>query len=143
MTKYLSWKTHLQVEETQNFINHCILKWDFEGELPFCIYHKTDAQVIGMLEFRIDKFKADFGYVLGKKYWNKGYMTEALNPVVKYILSKDEIYKIWAFHDIDNPASGKVMEKLGLRFVCKMRNWVIHPNISEKPRDCHIYSLDK
>lgn len=54
--------------------------------------------------------------MLSKKHWNKGYTTEAYKAVI------DELFcngftKITAAHRIDNPASGRVMEKCGMIFV--------------------------
>ena len=109
----------------------------------FVIYHKIDRQAIGMIDFRIDGFQANFGYVLAKKYWNQGIMTEAMKPVIQYVYTMPTIYRIWATHDWDNEASGKLMIKLGLEYEGTLRKAFIHPNISDKPRDGKLYSLVK
>ena len=56
------------------------------------------------------------GYVLGEKFWNKGYMTEALDAVIAYLFDATAVNRIEATHDIANPGSGKVMEKAGMTF---------------------------
>lgn len=143
VTKYLVWKPHTDIQQTLDWINFCIKNSNTSSGFKLVIYHKLDKQAIGMIDFRFSDFQADFGYVLSRKYWNKGIMTEAMEPVLKYVYNQPSIYRIWATHDIDNSASGKVMEKLGLQYEGILRRSIIHPNISDKPRDAKVYSLVK
>ncbi len=55
----------------------------------------------------------EIGYVLGKEYWNKGYMTEALDSFISFLFSKG-IHKVFCTHIIENTASGRVMQKCGM-----------------------------
>lgn len=56
------------------------------------------------------------GYVLSKKYWNLGYVSEALKSVIEYLIKEANFNRIEAIHAIDNIASGKVMKKEGMKF---------------------------
>ena len=58
---------------------------------------------------------AEIGYVLGEPYWGKGIMTEAIHRVLEYGLKDRKFHKIFATHYIDNPASGRCMEKAGMK----------------------------
>ena len=60
--------------------------------------------------------KAAIGYIINQKYWNQGLTTEANRAVIELAFEKIGMNKLDAFHDNDNPASGKVMEKSGMRF---------------------------
>ena len=60
--------------------------------------------------------KAAIGYIINKKYWNQGLTTEANRAVIELAFEKIGMNKLTALHDKDNPASGKVMEKSGMRF---------------------------
>jgi ribosomal-protein-alanine N-acetyltransferase len=143
VTKYLVWQPHKTIEATKWFIDFCINKNKVSDNLIFSIFHKTDHQVIGMIEFTLDDFKATFGYVLSKKYWNSGLMTESMKPILNYVYKLEKIKRIWATHNINNEASGKVMLKLGMSFEGILRNNIIYPNISSEPQDTKIYSLVK
>ena len=143
VTKYLTWKPHKEFQDTVKWIKKCILDSKTEKSLFFVLSLKEENQTIGMIDFRLDDFKASFGYVLAKKYWNKGFMTEAMKPVLEYVLNKPTIFRIWATHDLENEASGKVMLKLGMTFEGILRRSVMHPNISNEPRDGKYYSLVK
>ncbi len=143
VTKYLTWKPHTEYAQTEEWVRFCIKTANDESGLKFVVHHKADAETIGMIDFRFDGFQTDFGYVLARRYWNQGLMTEAMLPLIRHVYSLPNIYRIWATHDIDNPGSGKVMEKIGMKYEGTLRRSIIHPNISDLPRDAKYYSLVK
>lgn len=55
------------------------------------------------------------GYWVGLPYWNKGYCTEAARAVVAYGFEELKLNRIWAPHFKSNPASGRVLEKIGMQ----------------------------
>ncbi len=63
-------------------------------------------------------------------------MTEAANAVVDWALSQPEVFRVWAVCDVENVASARFLEKIGMRREGTLSRWIIHPNISEQPRDC-------
>ncbi len=143
ITKYLTWRPHKSPEETRSFIQQCIKDWESRTRFPFVICLMSTREVIGMIEFRIDKFKAEIGYVLYKKYWGQGYMTEALKEMLDLLLSQEKIYRVQAYCDIENAGSFRVMEKAGMKCEGILSRFAIHPNISDKPRDCYMFSKTK
>ena len=58
----------------------------------------------------------DISYNLGKKYWGHGYITEAMKKVIEYAFTTIKAKEIVAFHAVENPASGRVIEKLGFTY---------------------------
>ncbi len=56
------------------------------------------------------------GYNLHYDYWHKGYCTEAMRAIIDFAHKELGINKICSSHAADNPRSGKVMEKCGLKF---------------------------
>jgi ribosomal-protein-alanine N-acetyltransferase len=71
VTKYLTWKPHQSIEETQAFIAGRIDAWDKGDDLTWAVT-TVDGHLIGAISLRIDGFKADFGYVIGRKFWGNG-----------------------------------------------------------------------
>ena len=57
-----------------------------------------------------------------------------------WIKQQPGVFRFSAVHDVDNPASGRVMEKAGMAFEGIMRRAAIHPNISDEPRDVALYA---
>jgi ribosomal-protein-alanine N-acetyltransferase len=107
------------------------------------LVRKKDTQLIGMIEIRISKHKADLGYVLTKSEWGKGYMPEAVKVIIDWALRQNNIYRVWAVCDLENDSSARVMEKVGMRKEGVLKRWLIHPNIAPEPRDCFCYSVSK
>ena len=71
---------------------------------------------IGYMDYSMDNASVEIGYSLARWLWNGGYMTEALARVIDYTFESMDINRIEAQHELDNPASGRVMEKCGMRF---------------------------
>ncbi len=76
---------------------------------------KTD-QLIGAVGLTVTKrfSRAELGYWVGKPFWGKGYASEASETVLRYGFEVMQLNKISASHMTRNPASGKVMQKIGM-----------------------------
>ena len=75
----------------------------------------SSVGTIGYMNYDMDNASVEIGYSLAKWMWNGGYMTEALRRVIDYTFDAMDINRIEAQHELDNPASGRVMEKCGMR----------------------------
>lgn len=143
VAKYTGWQPHKSAKETDEFVSRCILTWADASAFPYVLIRKEDAQLIGMVEIRIAKHKADLGYVLARSEWGKGYMPEAVRSLIDWALGQNEIYRIWAVCDVENRASARVMEKVGMQREGLLSRWFVHPNIAKEPRDCYCYAVTK
>src|SRR5205807_234366 len=115
VTRYLIWLPHKRIEETREFLNRCLDCWNTGSAFPWVITGKNDNQVMGMIELRVDRHTANLGYVLARDFWGNGYMPEAAGAIVDWALSQPEIYRLWAVGDIENKASARVLEKIGMQ----------------------------
>jgi len=143
VTRYLTWKPHRSREETVGFLKGVLSAWRERSAYAWVITRKPDHCLLGMIALRLEGHKANLGYVLTRAYWGQGYMTEAAQPVVELALQQSEIFRLWAVCDVDNLASARVLEKLGMSREGRLRRWIMHPNISAEPRDCWCYALIK
>ena len=84
----------------------------------FGIREKENLKLIGGIGLHLDLVnnKAEVGYWLGKSFWNKGYVSEALQRVLQFGFEELNLNKIYASHFPHNPASGKVLQKNGFEF---------------------------
>ena len=114
VTRYMIWDSHQDIDETKRVVE----KFYMPRLGVFAIELKEERKCIGCIDLRLEPKhdKAEVGYVLNRNYWNKGYMTEALKRLIDHALSKLGLNRIEAVHDIRNIASGKVMEKSGMRY---------------------------
>lgn len=140
---YTTWQPHKSIQETKNFLRYILEKWKKNEEFNFII--EKDNNILGLFKIVfLNKNKAQIGYALGKKYWGKGYMTMILKEMINYLFSQKNIKEIQAFCDVDNIASKKVMIKSGMKFVKLLKNFIIHPNISEDiKRNCLLFKILK
>ena len=122
VTKYLSWPTHENVEISRmvledwinNYVKDDFYLWaiEFEGQL---------VGSISVVYLNNDVEKAHVGYCIGKNWWHKGIMSEALKAIMGFLFDDVGVNRIEACHDPRNPNSGKVMLKCGMRFEGTLR----------------------
>ena len=69
--------------------------------------------------------RARLGYRLGTAYWNQGYCTEAVRAMLDYGFTRLSFHRIYAPHFHNNPASGRVLRKVGMTYEGRMREHYI------------------
>ena len=143
VTRYLAWRPHKHIQETEVFLSGCVAAWKKDTQFPYIVTIKETGAITGMIEIRLNGFKADVGYVFSPQFWGKGIASESLCSLVEWALSQNSIYRIWALCDVDNLASARVLEKAGMQREGLLRRQIIHPNISDEPRDCYCYAIAK
>ena len=143
VTRFLPWRPHPHIEETNDFVLRSIDSWEEGYSYPWVVICKDINELIGMIQIRIDNFRADIGYVLAKAHWGNGFATEMTTAVVNWAIRQPSIYRVWATCDVENLASARVLEKVGMQKEGLLRRYIIHPNISTEPRDCFCFSIVK
>jgi len=119
VTRYLTWPAHARIETTRAIIDMWLQELKNEDCYRWCLELKDSGKVIGCIDVvqilpQIES--AMVGYCMGKAWWNKGIMTEALIAVEHFLLQEVGFNRVEAYHHVDNPASGRVMEKSGMKF---------------------------
>ena len=143
VTRYLTWRPHKNVDESYAILDLIAKLWRNGETFSYAITVKGDDTLIGMITIHPDGFKPSIGYVLARPHWGKGYMTEAVRAVTDWLLRQPDIYRVFATCDVDNPASAKVMEKAGMKYEGLLRRYMVHPNVSDEPRDCLMYAATR
>lgn len=118
-TQYLSWTAHLNSGTTKNILTEWIKDYNKKNCYRWAIILKETGKRIGGIDVVLLMEHIDcceIGYVLSKQHWNQGIMTEALKAVIDYLFERANFNRIQARHDIENPASGKVMQKSGMTY---------------------------
>jgi ribosomal-protein-alanine N-acetyltransferase len=143
VTRYLTWRPHTELAQTEAFIQRCLRTWETGDAFPYAITFPDQGEAIGMVEIRMQGHKAEIGYVLAREFWGYGYTTEATTAVVDWAARQPGMYRVWALCDTENAASARVLEKVGMQREGILRRWIIHPNVGDEPRDCFCYALTK
>lgn len=124
VTQFLSWDTYKNIDMAVDYIENVLLKYSKNEIAPWGIEWKENSKLIGSIDFvQYDRknFSAEIGYVLNRKYWNKGIMTEALKEIVKFGFDEMNLTRIETKLDSRNVASEKVMQKNGLKYEGTLR----------------------
>jgi RimJ/RimL family protein N-acetyltransferase len=82
-------------------------------ELCWAITDRTARAVLGVVGLRPEGDAAELGYWLGRRHWGQGIATEAAAAVVRTAFDDLGLARLVAGHFADNPASGRVLGKLG------------------------------
>ncbi|MNJ91289.1 putative ribosomal N-acetyltransferase YdaF [compost metagenome] len=77
---------------------------------------KKDKALVGCISLMISPQhkRGEIGYWVGEEFWGHGFCTEAAQAIVDYSFNQISLQKITARHIAQNPASGKVMQKVGM-----------------------------
>lgn len=141
-TRYLSWKTYTTVEPLAAFLHTVAQNWlDPEARhVSWLLFNRETRGLVGSIGIVIEGGKMMCGYVFGRDHWGKGYATEALTWLADWGLAQPGLQRVWAFCDVGNPASARVMEKSGFAREGILRRWHVCPNIGPDLRDCIVCS---
>jgi RimJ/RimL family protein N-acetyltransferase len=143
VTRYLTWRPHTSLEQSQAIIANAISVWKDEARFPYMITLKESSRVIGMIDPRVEGPKVGVGYVIGRMHWGNGYMPEATRAIIEWAFQQPTIYRVYATTDVENVASQRVLEKVGMQREGLLKKYIVHPNISDIPRDSYMYAITK
>ncbi|MBN1354723.1 GNAT family N-acetyltransferase [bacterium] len=106
----------------------------------FAITIRETKELTGAISLNIirEDEKAELGYWIGKPYWNRGYCTEAAARILGYGFRELKLNRIYAVHFLRNPASGRVLEKIGMVFEGCLRQSV---KKWDRFEDLHVYGI--
>ena len=125
---YVTWEPHSDVEVTRNSIRNWVASYANPNYYKWAICLKEDSrQVIGdisIVEIHEEDSSCEIGYILGKAYWGRGIMTEALKAVLYFCFTQAGFQKVRARYASLNLASGRVMEKAGMSYLKTITNGV-------------------
>lgn len=115
VTKYLSWKPHISLKDSEKILEMLSKEAKEKDSYVFkVIVLKENDKMIGTIDARIfgEGLKdAEFGYCLNPKYWNKGYMSEALKAFMEALHKEHGVENVFGSFERENIASKRVMQK--------------------------------
>ena len=118
VTKYLTWPTHPNVDITRMLIGDWTSKYEDGSYFNWVIELKSSRSAIGnisVVHLKEEIDAAEIGYCMSRTYWGQGIMPEALRAVMDYLFDEVGLNRVAACHDVNNPMSGRVMEKAGMK----------------------------
>ncbi len=117
VTKFLVWTPYTDIAPVREYLSGVIRDYSAKPIHYWAIEYEHEViGSISTIDMNTRRHSCEIGYCLGYDYWNKGIMSEALSMIIKYLFEEGGMHRIAAKHDVENPASGKVMRKCNMTY---------------------------
>ncbi len=119
VTKFLTWATYTSIQDAHERIAFLQAQYAKGEAWDWAIVHKEIGQVIGSIGVVSvsEKVSAvEVGYCIGRRWWRQGITSEAFSALIDDLFTNCGVNRITSRHDPNNPGSGAVMRKCGLRY---------------------------
>lgn len=105
------------IEDALSWIEHHLDNFIIDRSYEFAITDKESGQLYGAIALSNNhKFKhGEIAYWVGEEYWGNGYATEAAQAILHFAFDEKQYHRVFARFFRSNPASGRVMEKIGMK----------------------------
>lgn len=144
VTKFLTWPTHTDVSVTERILREWVPQYGDDAYYNWAIALKEHGPEpignINVCHWRENGDVPEIGYCMGKRWWHQGIMSEALGAVIDFLFDRVGVERVVARHDVNNPHSGGVMRKCGMKFE-KIREKDNRNNQGEC--DCACYAIGR
>lgn len=124
VSRYVFWEPHRTILDSRSMIRYMQQKMKMGEPSSWGIVLKETQKVIGTIgfvEISHEHQCAEVGYSLDERFWNHGYATQALARVLNFAFLQLQCNRVEAFFNVQNPASGRVMEKNGMHYEGTMK----------------------
>ena len=125
VTKYVTWPAHSSVEVTRMVLRDWTDSYENPDRYNWAIICRGgDGKPIGNISavhVNEKTSEVEIGYCMGRAWWGRGIMTEALKAVIDYFIEQVGANRVAARYDTNNPGSGRVMAKAGMTYEGTLR----------------------
>lgn len=129
VAEHVLWSPHKSLFDTRGYLRFILRQYRDGVPSSYGMVLKETGRVIGTIGFMNyspENSSAEVGYSMGRPYWNKGLMTEALQALIAMAFEDLHVHRVEAMHETTNPASGKVMLKCGMQYEGVMRGKIFN-----------------
>jgi len=119
VTRFLTWPTHSSPDVTRAVLESWTEQYSQPDFYQWAMVPRDLGTPFGSISVVSHNDLAELahvGYCMGRPWWHRGYMTEALSAVIAYLMDEVGFGRIEAVHDTRNPHSGGVMKKCGMTY---------------------------
>jgi ribosomal-protein-alanine N-acetyltransferase len=128
VSRFWGWEPHKDIDETKEYLaSYIISGYSDIKTYNWIIVLKNISQAIGYIYLNgVDEADGsiEVHFALSRKYWNQGIMPEACKSVLAFAFSVIGVTRVHTRHHTDNPASGRVLQKCGMRYL-KTAYWQV------------------
>jgi ribosomal-protein-alanine N-acetyltransferase len=143
VSTFLLWYPHKSKQDSIDFINFAKDMFAKDISIIWGIELKEEKKLIGIFDLRTMQLIndcAEIGYVISNIYWNRGFISESIQEVIKFCFNELKLNRVEAHCDEENIGSARVMEKAGMKYEGTMREKLY---VKDKYRSMKLYSILK
>ena len=143
VTKFLTWSAYTSSETAMWVLDEWAVSYKKPDYYQWAIVLKDINEPIGSISVVSINEKtqmAEIGYCIGRPWWNRGITSEALSAVINFMFDQVGANRVQAKHDVNNPHSGLVMKKCGMKYEGTLRSAAVN---NQGVCDVSIYALLK
>lgn len=126
VTKYLTWPAHASVEVSRFVLADWVKSYGKDDYYQWAIVPKGNGDEpigsIAAVHMNEDVSLVHIGYCIGRAWWHQGMTSEALKAVMDFFFDQVGANRVEARHDPNNPHSGGVMRKCGMKYEGTLRS---------------------
>lgn len=139
VTKYLLWAPHPDVAATRRVITEKLNAGP--DERTWVIELRNSGEVIGLASCRRPvPHSVEIGYCLGRRWWGKGVMAEAIEMLLTALNADGGVYRVWATCSVDNERSARLLERSGFVLEGRLARHAVYPTMGPEPHDSLLYA---
>ena len=143
VARYTTWEPYDSVEEARRFLESVISNYELGEPANWGLELKENGKFIGMCGFMAGSWepeyaRASLGYAIGREYWGRALVTEAVRAAIEFGFEKLALNRIEARCVAENTASERVMQKAGMSYEGTLRDYVFRKG---RYWDYRVYSI--
>ena len=139
VTRYLLWAPHHDVAATRRVITEKMNVSDDERTWVIALKHSGD--VIGLTSCRRSlPHSVEIGYCLGRRWWGKGLMSQALDMLLDALAADRLVFRVWATCSPYNERSARLLERAGFVLEGRLTRHAVYPTMGPEPQDSLLYA---
>ena len=127
VARYVLWEPHRSLAECRSHLHYLHKQYRACRPSSYVVALRDGDRAIGTIGFTSYQERtrtAEVGYSFARAYWNHGVASEALEAFLSLCFERMHLHRVEAMHDVENPASGHVMEHCGFRYEGTLRQRV-------------------
>lgn len=129
VARHVLWDAHRSIADSRAYVRFILRQYREGQPSSYGIVLRETGRVIGTIGFMSyveENSTVEVGYSIGRAYWGRGLTAEALRALLGLAFDSMRLHRVEAQHELDNPASGKVMVKCGMRYEGTLRGRVFN-----------------
>ncbi|HEX5503278.1 MAG TPA: GNAT family protein [Thermomicrobiales bacterium] len=141
VARYTSWPAHRTIADAEAFLEWVVPRYGTPAGLTWGIVRRGDDRLIGTIglgDWQPQHARAELMFALARPHWGRGYMPEAARAVLAFGFTALGLNRIQGMCVVENAASARVMEKVGLRYEGTLREYTYFKG---KYDDLKVYAI--